>query len=54
MLQHSTNTQINDIEIKSVGLWKMGSVVANQYIKGRAILLGDSAHSVPPAGGKTP
>jgi 2-polyprenyl-6-methoxyphenol hydroxylase-like FAD-dependent oxidoreductase len=41
----------NDIKIKSIGLWRMGAVVATNYFKGKVILVGDAAHSLPPAGG---
>ncbi|CAD8195248.1 unnamed protein product [Paramecium pentaurelia] len=43
--------QINDIEIKSVGFWRMGAVYAEQYYKNNCILVGDACHGMPPAGG---
>jgi putative polyketide hydroxylase len=42
---------INDIDIKSVGFWRMGAVVAQNYYQDRCILVGDACHGMPPAGG---
>lgn len=40
-----------DIRIKSVGKWQINHVVAAEYGKGRAFLVGDAAHRHPPANG---
>jgi hypothetical protein len=49
-----TSSTLPDVDIKSIGLWRMGALIANSYVHGRAILLGDAAHSFPPAGGTPP
>ena len=41
----------NDIQVVHKELWRLSSVVADRYHEGRIILAGDSAHSIPPAGG---
>jgi 2-polyprenyl-6-methoxyphenol hydroxylase-like FAD-dependent oxidoreductase len=55
LLTHIINstvlTKLTDINIKHVGIWRMGAVVASKYYKGNVVLVGDAAHSVPPAGG---
>lgn len=37
--------------IKGKALWKLSSQQASSYFDGRIVLVGDSAHSFPPAGG---
>lgn len=42
----------DDINILSVGQWRMGARVAKQYdVNNRIFLIGDAAHQFPPAGG---
>lgn len=41
----------NDIEVVHKGLWNLSSMVADRYHQGSIVLAGDSAHSIPPAGG---
>ncbi|MEM6347420.1 MAG: FAD-dependent monooxygenase [Bacteroidota bacterium] len=40
-----------DIDIKSISFWRMSARIAEQYRKGRVLLVGDSAHCFPPTGG---
>ena len=40
-----------DAEILSVGKWRMNASVAETLVRGRTILVGDSAHQFPPTGG---
>lgn len=40
-----------DITIKSTSLWQINHLVANDYRRGRAFLVGDAAHRHPPANG---
>lgn len=42
---------LRDISVKSIGVWKMGAVVAESYYKDGIVLVGDAAHALPPAGG---
>ena len=39
-----------DIKIINVGMWNLAGQVAETYHKNRCFLIGDSAHSFPPAG----
>ena len=39
------------IEVQSVRSWTMHAQVAASFVKGSAMLVGDAAHRVPPAGG---
>ena len=41
----------SDIQILSKGLWELSSEVADRFHENRVLLAGDSAHSIPPAGG---
>lgn len=41
----------NDLKILNKGIWNLSSQVANRYHEGKLVLVGDSAHSIPPAGG---
>jgi len=43
---------INDIEIRNVGYWNMCGTIADKYHEdNKVFIVGDSAHSFPPAGG---
>lgn len=39
-----------DFLIKNVGMWELSGQVAEKYYENRCFLMGDSAHSFPPAG----
>lgn len=39
------------IQILNIGFWNLSAEQALEYSKGRIVLCGDSAHSMPPAGG---
>ena len=38
-------------EVLSVGRWRMNATVAQTFVRGRVILVGDAAHQFPPTGG---
>jgi hypothetical protein len=38
-------------EILSIGTWTLNATVASELVRGRAILVGDAAHQLPPTGG---
>ncbi|MGH7898648.1 MAG: FAD-dependent monooxygenase, partial [Candidatus Binatia bacterium] len=38
-------------EIRSIGSWTLNAAVARRLVSGRAILVGDAAHQLPPTGG---
>ncbi|MBD0424633.1 FAD-dependent monooxygenase [Streptomyces sp. TRM S81-3] len=40
-----------DVKIKAVSRWEINHIVAEEYRKGRAFLVGDAAHRHPPANG---
>jgi putative polyketide hydroxylase len=40
-----------DVEVKSVGLWRINVTIADRLVQGRALLCGDAAHQFPPTGG---
>ena len=40
-----------DVEVRSVGLWRMNVTVAERLAAGRVVLCGDAAHQFPPTGG---
>lgn len=40
-----------DVEILSLGLWKLNATTVEQFVKGRVVLCGDAAHQFPPTGG---
>ena len=40
-----------DVEVKSVGLWRINVTIADRLVQGRAVLCGDAAHQFPPTGG---
>jgi 2-polyprenyl-6-methoxyphenol hydroxylase-like FAD-dependent oxidoreductase len=39
------------IEVLSVGRWRMNATVAEAFVQGRVVLVGDAAHQFPPTGG---
>ncbi|MEM1219275.1 MAG: FAD-dependent monooxygenase [Bacteroidota bacterium] len=39
------------IDIQSISFWRMSAQLAQQYRKGRVLLVGDAAHRFPPTGG---
>ncbi|KAL4509984.1 hypothetical protein ABPG72_010177 [Tetrahymena utriculariae] len=51
LIDPSMRDQINDIDIKTTGMWKLSSEVIEKYYQNRVIFAGDSAHAFPPAGG---
>ncbi|SFO94976.1 2-polyprenyl-6-methoxyphenol hydroxylase [Actinomadura madurae] len=40
-----------EIEVKSVGTWRLASQIARRYRRGNIFLVGDAAHRFPPTGG---
>ena len=40
-----------DVEVLSVGRWRMNVAVAERFVTGRVVLCGDAAHQFPPTGG---
>ncbi len=40
-----------DVEVLSVGLWQLNATVAERFVQGRVVLVGDAAHQFPPTGG---
>lgn len=40
-----------DLKILNKGIWNLSSQIADRYHEGKLVLVGDSAHSIPPAGG---
>ncbi|MEM7436781.1 MAG: FAD-dependent monooxygenase [Myxococcota bacterium] len=50
-IQTALGTDRYDIDIKSVSTWRMTVQTAEAYRRGRAFLVGDSAHRFPPTGG---
>jgi 2-polyprenyl-6-methoxyphenol hydroxylase-like FAD-dependent oxidoreductase len=40
-----------DIEVLSIGLWKLNSTVVERLVQGRVLMCGDAAHQFPPTGG---
>ena len=38
-------------EVLSVGRWRMNATVADTFVRGRVVLVGDAAHQFPPTGG---
>jgi 2-polyprenyl-6-methoxyphenol hydroxylase-like FAD-dependent oxidoreductase len=40
-----------DVEVKSVGLWRINMTIADRLVQGRVVLCGDAAHQFPPTGG---
>ncbi|GGP54203.1 FAD-dependent monooxygenase [Saccharothrix coeruleofusca] len=40
-----------EIEVKSVGTWRLASRIARHYRRGNVFLVGDAAHQFPPTGG---
>ncbi|EGR34294.1 hypothetical protein IMG5_017220 [Ichthyophthirius multifiliis] len=51
IIQDNMRKQIDDIDIKSTGTWKLSAEVIEKYYQNRVIFAGDSAHAFPPAGG---
>lgn len=42
-----------DIEVISISPWTVNAIYASQWRVGRCFLVGDSAHRIPPWGGKS-
>lgn len=40
-----------DVEVFSIGRWRMNATVAETFVRGRVVLVGDAAHQFPPTGG---
>lgn len=40
-----------EVEILSLGLWRLNATVAQRMVQGRVLLCGDAAHQFPPTGG---
>jgi 2-polyprenyl-6-methoxyphenol hydroxylase-like FAD-dependent oxidoreductase len=40
-----------DVEVLSVGRWRMNAAVAERFVQERVVLCGDAAHQFPPTGG---
>ena len=40
-----------DVEVLSIGRWRMNATVADRLVAGRVVLCGDAAHQFPPTGG---
>lgn len=40
-----------DVDVMSLGFWKLNATVAERLLQGRVVLCGDSAHQFPPTGG---
>ncbi len=40
-----------EVEVLSLGLWKLNSTVVERLVQGRVLMCGDAAHQFPPTGG---
>jgi hypothetical protein len=40
-----------EVDVLSIGRWRMNATVAETFVQGRIILVGDAAHQFPPTGG---
>ena len=40
-----------DVEVLSIGFWRLNATVAERLVQGRVVLCGDAAHQFPPTGG---
>ena len=40
-----------DVDVLSIGLWRLNATVAERLVQGRVLLCGDAAHQFPPTGG---
>jgi 2-polyprenyl-6-methoxyphenol hydroxylase-like FAD-dependent oxidoreductase len=40
-----------DVDVVSIGFWKLNATVARRFVQGRVVLCGDAAHQFPPTGG---
>lgn len=40
-----------DVDVLSVGFWKLNATVAERLVQGRIVVCGDAAHQFPPTGG---
>ncbi len=40
-----------DVEVVSIGFWKLNATVVERFVEGRVVLCGDAAHQFPPTGG---
>ncbi len=39
------------VDVRSVGMWSMNATTADEFVRGRVVLVGDAAHQFPPTGG---
>ncbi|CAK9785110.1 hypothetical protein CC85DRAFT_284202 [Cutaneotrichosporon oleaginosum] len=39
------------VDVRSVGMWSMNATTADEFVRGRVMLVGDAAHQFPPTGG---
>jgi len=40
-----------DVQVLSLGLWKLNATTVERFVQGRVIMCGDAAHQFPPTGG---
>jgi 2-polyprenyl-6-methoxyphenol hydroxylase-like FAD-dependent oxidoreductase len=40
-----------DVDVRSLGLWKLNATVIERMVQGRVVICGDAAHQFPPTGG---
>jgi putative polyketide hydroxylase len=40
-----------EVDVLSLGLWKLNATTVEQFVKGRVVICGDAAHQFPPTGG---
>jgi len=40
-----------DVEVLSIGFWKLNATVVERLVQGRVVMCGDAAHQFPPTGG---
>lgn len=51
LIHPSNRIRDNEIKINHIGSWNLSAMHADKYFHDRMVLVGDSAHSMPPAGG---